>query len=213
MADLICEIDGGKFLVWRAIRAIADGEQEAGGMVSLAAWWAAETAGRTVTHSLHTFGGIGLTLEHDIHLYNLRAKAWPLVGGDPQQWLAEAGRRLYGNEATTLPEAGEVPVEFDLGVVVAGCPTEGEHWGGCVCDRLDVALDQPWPSDGEARHLLGRQRQPAIHRHRFVVEDRRPGGDRLEDEFANRADHATPAFFMSMCRSSSRSTSGSPSIT
>lgn len=115
MADLICEIDGGKFLTWRAIRAIADGEAEAAGMVSLAAWWNAETAGRTVTHSLHTFGGIGLTIEHDIHLFNLRAKAWPLITGDPQQWLLEAGRRLYGNEAAALPAAGEVPVEFDLG--------------------------------------------------------------------------------------------------
>jgi len=115
MADLICEIDGGKFLVWRAIRAIADGEKEAGGMVSLAVWWASETAGRTVTHSLHTFGGIGLTVEHDIHLFNLRAKAWPLVAGDPQAWLAEAGRRLYGNELASLPAAGEMPVEFDLG--------------------------------------------------------------------------------------------------
>ena len=115
MADLICEIDGGKFLVWRAIRAIADGEKDAAGMVSLAAWWTAETAGRTVTHSLHTFGGIGLTTEHDVHLYNLRAKAWPLVAGDPQIRLAEAGRRLYGDEAASLPEVGAMPIEFDLG--------------------------------------------------------------------------------------------------
>ncbi|MGN6357819.1 MAG: acyl-CoA dehydrogenase [Novosphingobium sp.] len=115
MADLICEIDGGKFLVWRAIRALADGEKEAAGMVSLAAWWAAETAGRTVTHSLHTFGGIGLTNEHDIHLFNLRAKAWPLVAGDPQGWLTEAGARLYGKASASLPEPGPVAVEFDLG--------------------------------------------------------------------------------------------------
>ena len=52
----------------------------------------ADTAARTVTQSLHTFGGIGLTVEHDIHLYNLRAKAWPLMLGDPQLLLAEAGR-------------------------------------------------------------------------------------------------------------------------
>ena len=115
MADLICEIDGGKFLVWRAIRALADGEKDAAGMISLAAWWAAETAGRTVTHSLHTFGGIGLTNEHDIHLFNLRAKAWPLVAGDPQAWLTEAGARLYGSASASLPEPGEVAVEFDLG--------------------------------------------------------------------------------------------------
>ncbi len=122
MADLIAEIDSGKFMVWKAIRSIADankgaadGDREAAAQVSLAAWWNAETAARTVTQSLHTFGGIGLTLEHDIHLYNLRAKAWPLVLGDPQLLLAEAGRRLYGGESADLPEVGEMPIEFDLG--------------------------------------------------------------------------------------------------
>ena len=107
LADLIAEIDSGKFLVWKAIRSIADGEADAAGQVSLAVWWNAETAARTVTQSLHTFGGIGLTTEHDIHLYNLRAKAWPLVAGDPQQFLIEAGRRFYGGESASLPDAGD----------------------------------------------------------------------------------------------------------
>jgi 3-oxochol-4-en-24-oyl-CoA dehydrogenase len=115
MADLICEIDGGKFLAWKAIRSIADGEQEAAAQVSLAAWWTAQTAARTVNHAVHTFGGMGLSTESDIHLFNLRAKAWPLAAGDPQQFLAEAGRRLYGGETASLPDVGEVPIEFDLG--------------------------------------------------------------------------------------------------
>ncbi len=115
MADLVCEIDSAKFLAWKAMRSIADGEKEAGAQISLAIWYAAGAAGRTVRHAVQTFGGIGLTLEHDIHLFNLRAKAWPLVAGDPEDWLIEAGRRLYAGEAASLPEAGEVPVEFDLG--------------------------------------------------------------------------------------------------
>ena len=115
MADLICEIDSAKFLVWKALRSIADGEAAAGAQVSLAAWYAAGAAGRTVRHAVQTFGGIGLTLEHDVHLFNLRAKAWPLVAGDPEDWLTEAGRRLYAGEAASLPPVGEVPVEFDLG--------------------------------------------------------------------------------------------------
>jgi alkylation response protein AidB-like acyl-CoA dehydrogenase len=115
LADLVCEIDSGKLLVWKAIRSIADGDAEAGAQVSLAGWWTAQTAARTVTQSLHTFGGIGLTLEHDVHLYNLRAKAWPLVLGDPEELLAEAGRRLYGAEQASLPAVGDVPIEFDLG--------------------------------------------------------------------------------------------------
>ncbi|MBO9723535.1 MAG: acyl-CoA dehydrogenase [Novosphingobium sp.] len=115
MADLICEIDSARFLAWQAMRSIADGHAEAGAQVSLSAWYAAGAAGRTVRHAVQTFGGIGLTTEHDVHLYNLRAKAWPLVAGDPEDWLAEAGRRLYAGEKASLPDVGDVPVEFDLG--------------------------------------------------------------------------------------------------
>ncbi|MDE2405128.1 MAG: acyl-CoA dehydrogenase [Sphingomonadales bacterium] len=115
MADLICEIDSAKFLAWKALRSIADGEANGGALVSLGLWYAAGAAGRTGRHAVQTFGGIGLTLEHDIHLFTLRSKAWPLVAGDPDDWLAEAGRRLYAGEVASLPDVGEVPVEFDLG--------------------------------------------------------------------------------------------------
>ncbi|WP_165189707.1 acyl-CoA dehydrogenase [Caulobacter soli] len=115
LADLACEVDGGKFLVWKAIRDIADGAPEAAAAVSIAIWWNNQAAARTVAQALHTFGGYGLTTEYDIFLFNLRAKAWPLVLGDPQRLLDEAGRRLYAGETAALPEAGESPIEFDLG--------------------------------------------------------------------------------------------------
>ncbi len=115
LADLLCEVDGGKFLVWKAIRSIADGAPDAGAAISVAAWWNAEAAARAVAQALHTFGGYGLTTEYDIFLYNLRAKSWPLVLGDPQRLLDEAGRRLYAGEQASLPDAGECPIEFDLG--------------------------------------------------------------------------------------------------
>lgn len=115
LADRLCDVDGGKFLVWRAIRDIADGAATAGAAISLAAWWNAEACARTVAQALHTFGGYGLTTEYDIHLYNLRAKAWPLALGDPQRLLEEAGRRLYADERPALPDVGVMPVDFDLG--------------------------------------------------------------------------------------------------
>ncbi len=115
LADLIAEIDGGKYLVWKAIRDIADGAPDAGAEISLSAWWNADVASRTVAQALHTFGGYGLTTEYDVHLYNLRAKAWPLVFGDPARLLEEAGRRLYAGERTELPDVGEVAIDFDLG--------------------------------------------------------------------------------------------------
>ncbi len=115
LADLLCEVDGAKFLVLKAIRAIADGAHDAGTCVSLAAWWSSQAAARTVAQALHTFGGYGLTTDYDIHLFNLRAKAWPLVLGDPQRLLEEAGRRRYGGETASLPDVGATAINFDLG--------------------------------------------------------------------------------------------------
>jgi 3-oxochol-4-en-24-oyl-CoA dehydrogenase len=115
LADLVCEADGGKFLVYKAIRDIADGHKEAAATISIAAWWNAIASARCVAQALHTFGGYGLTTEYDIHLFNLRAKAWPLMLGDPAALLEEAGRRLYAGKTAALPEAGDCPIEFDLG--------------------------------------------------------------------------------------------------
>lgn len=115
LAELSVDVDAGRLLVWSAVRDLADSHPMAGANVSGAMWWACDAAGRTVAQALHTFGGYGLTLEYDIHLYNLRAKAWPLVYGDPELLLQEAGRRRYGGETVHLPDAGELPIEFGLG--------------------------------------------------------------------------------------------------
>lgn len=124
LADRLGDADGGKLLVWKAIRDIADNAPEAGATISLAAWWSCDAAAKSVAQALHTFGGYGLTTEYDIHLYNLRAKAWPLVYGDPRLFIEEAGRRLYAGEKTALPDAGNVPIEFDLGPEAHGIVKE-----------------------------------------------------------------------------------------
>lgn len=115
LADLITDIEGGKHYTWKVIHAIAAGEADAGAHIPLALWWNARTAARAGIHALRTFGGYGLTTEYDIHLYNLRAKAWPLAYGDPERWLAQAGRRLYAGERCELPEVGTTSIDFDLG--------------------------------------------------------------------------------------------------
>ena len=115
LADLITDIDGGKYLAWKTIHDVAKELPEAGAGISLGAWWNIHTASRAVAQALHTFGGYGLSTEYDIHLYNLRAKAWPLVFGDPSLLLEEAGRRLYAGEMVALPAVGEVSIDFDLG--------------------------------------------------------------------------------------------------
>ena len=101
---------------------------DAASEISMAIWWAADTAGRAVTQSLHTFGGYGLATEYDIYLYNLRAKQWPLVFGDPASFLEEAGRRLYAGETTNLPDVGEVGIDFDLGPDAQAMAKEAEEF-------------------------------------------------------------------------------------
>ena len=115
LAELFVNVLGGKYFVWRTIRDLADGTPTAGGQIPLTLWWAATTAGKVVAQALQTFGGYGLTTEYDIHLYNLRAKSLPLVLGDPALLLTQAGQRLYAGASVALPEAGEVPIDFDLG--------------------------------------------------------------------------------------------------
>jgi len=115
LADINVRVDAGRLLTWRAIRAIADGAVDAGETISAAIWWSCVTAEKAVAQALHTFGGYGLTLEYDIHLFNLRAKAWPLVLGDPSLLLEECARRRYGSEKIHLPDAGPIDVEFGLG--------------------------------------------------------------------------------------------------
>jgi alkylation response protein AidB-like acyl-CoA dehydrogenase len=116
MADLICEVEGGKYLVWKVIHEIANGAKDVAAHISLSLWWAATTATRACIQSTRTFGGYGVSTEYDIHLYNLRAKSWSAVAGDPGFWLEEAGKRLYGNApAATLPDVGDVVIDFDFG--------------------------------------------------------------------------------------------------
>jgi alkylation response protein AidB-like acyl-CoA dehydrogenase len=114
LAVLVTDVDAGRMFVWKTLRDIVDGRPTAGGQVSLALWWAADAAGRAASQAIQTFGGYGLTLEYDIHLFNLRAKAWPLAFGDPARLLQEAGRRLYGGEAAPLPEVGDLAIDFEL---------------------------------------------------------------------------------------------------
>jgi alkylation response protein AidB-like acyl-CoA dehydrogenase len=126
LADLVCEVEGGKLMVWKVIHQIAHGEKNAAAHVSLALWWAATTASRACVQATRTFGGYGLSTESDIHLYNLRAKSWGGIGGDPVQHLEQAGRRLFAGEAAVLPEVGAVSIDFDLGDEARALAQEAE---------------------------------------------------------------------------------------
>ncbi|PLK25741.1 acyl-CoA dehydrogenase family protein [Novosphingobium sp. TH158] len=154
LADRLCEVDGAKFLVWKAIRDIYDGSNEAAPGISLAMWWASKYVVDAASQALHTFGGYGLTTEYDIHLFVLRAKAWPLVFGDPDQFLDEAGRRLYEGETAPLPDAGEVPIDFDLG-----------DEARAVCEELARLFEEKVTPEMRARfHYSWEGYVPEVHK-------------------------------------------------
>lgn len=128
LANFIVDVEGGKAFTWKAIHQVSAGKAEAAANISLALWWNAQVATRVGIQGLRTFGGYGLTTEYDIHLYNLRAKALPLIHGDPARLLEEAGRRLYSGETPALPDVGAVSIDFDLGEEAAELAREVDEF-------------------------------------------------------------------------------------
>lgn len=115
LADALTEIDGAKLLVWRAVWALAHCRDDAAASMSMAWWWAAQSAPRATARALHTFGGYGVSLEYDIQLYYRRARAWSLPFGDSRSELARLADRLWSGVRPPLPVAGEVPIQFGVG--------------------------------------------------------------------------------------------------
>ena len=113
LANDVIDADGAAMLLWWTLRAMADARPDAAATVSMLFWWATRTATNSVAHSLHTFGGYGLTNEYDLQLYHRRAKAWPLALGDPEAELVRGARRLLLGEVAVLPDPGPVEVDFD----------------------------------------------------------------------------------------------------
>lgn len=115
MADAATHMDGARLLAWRAITSIASGDPKAGARTAMAYWWAAHTVDQAVQHAVRTFGGYGLSLEYDVQLYFRRAKLLAMIAGDPDRDLDRIAARLWDGEQVSLPETGEVEIDFDWG--------------------------------------------------------------------------------------------------
>jgi alkylation response protein AidB-like acyl-CoA dehydrogenase len=91
LADDRVRADGSHLLCLEAAWAIDQGLGSAARFSAMAFADATQTAGKAAGDSLHLHGGLGFTMEGDIQLYLRRAKAWPLVLGDPRQELRRLG--------------------------------------------------------------------------------------------------------------------------
>jgi alkylation response protein AidB-like acyl-CoA dehydrogenase len=96
LADVRIAIEGARRLVWRAAWHLDHAPDRAAFEVLAAYVHACETATFAVSQAIHTQGGLGFTLESDLHLYFRRAKSWCLVGGDPRAELAQVADLVFG---------------------------------------------------------------------------------------------------------------------
>lgn len=112
LADSFTDMEGARLLVWRTIWGVAQGQREAGALIALSDWWTATAARLAVQRALRVFGGYGLSIEYDIHLYLLNVNRVALAAGDPEAHLQKAGDRMWGGQDVALPQAGEPGVEM-----------------------------------------------------------------------------------------------------
>ena len=82
LADAVIDVDGSRFITYKAAWSLAEGEDDADLMISMAKAWASDASRRVVAHGQQIHGGIGFTKEYKIQLYFRRQKWMELMWGD-----------------------------------------------------------------------------------------------------------------------------------
>ncbi len=81
-ADMITDVDGSRFIMYRAAWAVTEDEADADLQVAMAKAWCSDATRRVVAHGQQIHGGIGFTKEYIIQLYFRRQKMAELMWGD-----------------------------------------------------------------------------------------------------------------------------------
>jgi alkylation response protein AidB-like acyl-CoA dehydrogenase len=81
-ADMVTDVDGARFIMYRAAWSVDQDEEDADISVHMAKAWASEATRRVVAHGQQIHGGIGFTKDYKIQLYFRRQKASELMWGD-----------------------------------------------------------------------------------------------------------------------------------
>ena len=81
-ADMVTDVDGARFIMYKAAWSVAEGTDEADTDVHMAKAWCSEATRRVVAHGQQIHGGIGFTKEYNIQLFFRRQKAGELAWGD-----------------------------------------------------------------------------------------------------------------------------------
>jgi alkylation response protein AidB-like acyl-CoA dehydrogenase len=94
-ADMLVEIENAKSLTYYAAWAIDEDDADAAIAASMAKAAASDAGRKVCAAGIQLHGGIGMTWEHDLHLYLKRAKADEVAFGDAT-WHRERVARLMG---------------------------------------------------------------------------------------------------------------------
>jgi alkylation response protein AidB-like acyl-CoA dehydrogenase len=81
IANMIMDIDGSRFLTYEAAWRLSEG-MSCAKEVAMAKAWTSEAYRRVTANGHEIYGGIGFTVESDMHLYFRRAKAAEVTLGD-----------------------------------------------------------------------------------------------------------------------------------
>jgi alkylation response protein AidB-like acyl-CoA dehydrogenase len=81
-ADMVTDVDGSRFIMYRAAWSVDQDEPDAEEYVHMAKAWISEATRRVVAHGQQIHGGIGFTKDYKIQLYFRRQKAAELAWGD-----------------------------------------------------------------------------------------------------------------------------------
>ena len=81
-ADMVTDVDGSRFIMYRAAWSVDQDEPDADMNVNMAKAWVSEATRRVVAHGQQIHGGIGFTKDYKIQLYFRRQKAAELAWGD-----------------------------------------------------------------------------------------------------------------------------------
>jgi alkylation response protein AidB-like acyl-CoA dehydrogenase len=96
LVDVAMAVTGTRRLVWKAAWYADNEPTESPDLIPMAYLAAAETGMRAPTVGVHVQGGLGFTVESDMHLFFRRAKGWALVAGDPARELDAIAAVRYG---------------------------------------------------------------------------------------------------------------------
>ena len=93
-ADMVTDVDGSRYVTYRAAWAVAEEEPDAEEQVHVAKAWVSEASRRVVAQAQQMHGGIGFTKDYKLQLFFRRQKAAELAWGDPDFHRDRVGQLL-----------------------------------------------------------------------------------------------------------------------